>query len=72
VPISDDGYDEQVEGQDPTHDLTLDEMITITKEAILEIRPSLKTAAALAFRVSVEAEVRAIKAGGQIPELPFD
>ena len=53
-------------------DLELDELIEITKEAILDLPPSITTRDALAFRKKVEASVRDIKARGWIPELPFD
>ena len=53
-------------------DLSLAEIIQITKEAILGLPPSLTTPEALAFRNLVEREVREIIARGWIPELPFD
>jgi hypothetical protein len=55
-----------------TAELSLEEIIQITKEAILELPPCLTTPAALAFRARVEREVREIIAQGLIPELPFE
>ena len=51
-------------------ELSLEEIIQITKEAILELPPSLRTHEALAFRDAVERDVQSIIAKGGIPDLP--
>ena len=52
--------------------LTLEELIQISQEAILEAPPSLTTPAALAFREAIERDLLAIQARGCVPDLPFE